>query len=95
MPDSMVKNESESLRRFSAELRSQQMQIVQNYQNLNSELQMLLDNDWRDAQAEKFSELMGIFFEQYVKRFIMESETIPDQLDQHAALIEENYNRTF
>ena len=71
------------------------MEIVQNYQNLNSELQMLLDNGWRDAQAEKFSELMSIFFEQFVLRFIQESETIPDQLNNLATEIEESYNQTF
>ena len=93
MPE--IQNNTEGLRTFSNDLRSRHMEIVQNYQNLNSELQMLLDNGWRDAQAEKFSELMSIFFEQFVLRFIRESETIPDQLNNLATEIEESYNQTF
>ncbi|MBQ6597070.1 MAG: WXG100 family type VII secretion target [Lentisphaeria bacterium] len=93
MPD--IQNNTEGLRTFSNDLRARHLEIVQNYQNLNSELQMLLDNGWRDAQAEKFSNLMGIFFEQFVQRFIQESETIPDQLNNLAAEIEESYNQTF
>lgn len=93
MPE--IQNNTEGLRTFSNDLRSRHMEIVQNYQNLNSELQMLLDNGWRDAQAEKFSELMSIFFEQFVLRFIQESETIPDQLNNLASEIEESYNQTF
>jgi uncharacterized protein YukE len=93
MPE--IQNNTEGLRTFSNDLRSRHMEIVQNYQNLNSELQMLLDNGWRDAQAEKFSELMSIFFEQFVLRFIQESETIPDQLNNLATEIEESYNQTF
>lgn len=93
MPE--IQNNTEGLRTFSNDLRSRHMEIVQNYQNLNSELQMLLDNGWRDAQAEKFSELMSIFFEQFVLRFIQESETIPDQLNNLATEIEESYNHTF
>lgn len=89
MPD--IQNNTEGLRTFSNDLRARHLEIVQNYQNLNSELQMLLDNGWRDAQAEKFSNLMGIFFEQFVQRFIQESETIPDQLNNLATYIEENY----
>ena len=90
-----IQNNTEGLRTFSNDLRSRHMEIVQNYQNLNSELQMLLDNGWRDAQAEKFSELMSIFFEQFVLRFIQESETIPDQLNNLATEIDESYNQTF
>ena len=93
MPE--IQNNTEGLRTFSNDLRSRHMEIVQNYQNLNSELQMLLDNGWRDAQAEKFSELMSIFFDQFVLRFIQESETIPDQLNNLATEIEESYNQTF
>ena len=93
MPE--IQNNTEGLRTFSNDLRSRHMEIVQNYQNLNSELQMLLDNGWRDTQAEKFSELMSIFFEQFVLRFIQESETIPDQLNNLATEIEESYNQTF
>ena len=93
MPE--IQNNTDGLRTFSNDLRSRHMEIVQNYQHLNSELQMLLDNGWRDAQAEKFSELMSIFFEQFVLRFIQESETIPDQLNNLAAEIEESYNQTF
>lgn len=93
MPE--IQNNTEGLRTFSNDLRSRHMEIVQNYQNLNSELQMLLDNGWQDAQAEKFSELMSIFFEQFVLRFIQESETIPDQLNNLATEIEESYNQTF
>ncbi len=93
MPE--IQNNTEGLRTFSNDLRSRHMEIVQNYQNLNSELQMLLDNGWQDAQAEKFSELMSIFFEQFVLRFIQESETIPDQLNNLASEIEESYNQTF
>ena len=93
MPE--IQNNTEGLRTFSNDLRSRHMEIVQNYQNLNSELQMLLDNGWRDAQAEKFSELMSIFFEQFVLRFIQESETIPDQLNNLATEVEESYNQTF
>jgi len=93
MPD--IQNNTEGLRTFSNDLRTRHLEIVQNYQNLNSELQMLLDNGWRDAQAEKFSNLMGIFFEQFVQRFIQESETIPDQLNNLATEIEESYNQTF
>ena len=93
MPE--IQNNTEGLRTFSNDLRSRHMEIVQNYQNLNSELQMLLDNGWRDAQAEKFSELMSIFFEQFVLRFMQESETIPDQLNNLATEIEESYNQTF
>ena len=93
MPE--IQNNTEGLRTFSNDLRSRHMEIVQNYQNLDSELQMLLDNGWRDAQAEKFSELMSIFFEQFVLRFIQESETIPDQLNNLATEIEESYNQTF
>ena len=93
MPE--IQNNTEGLRTFSNDLRSRHMEIVQNYQNLNSELQMLLDNGWRDAQAEKFSELMSIFFEQFVLRFIQESETIPEQLNNLATEIEESYNQTF
>ena len=93
MPE--IQNNTEGLRTFSNDLRSRHMEIVQNYQNLNSELQMLLDNGWRDAQAEKFSELMSIFFEQFVLRFIQESESIPDQLFNLATEIEESYNQTF
>lgn len=93
MPE--IQNNTEGLRTFSNDLRSRHMEIIQNYQNLNSELQMLLDNGWRDAQAEKFSELMSIFFEQFVLRFIQESETIPDQLNNLATEIEESYNQTF
>ena len=93
MPE--IQNNTEGLRTFSNDLRSRHMEIVQNYQNLNSELQMLLDNGWRDAQAKKFSELMSIFFEQFVLRFIQESETIPDQLNNLATEIEESYNQTF
>ena len=93
MPD--IQNTTEGLRTFSNDLRTRHLEIVQNYQNLNSELQMLLDNGWRDAQAEKFSNLMGIFFEQFVQRFIQESETIPDQLNNLATEIEESYNQTF
>ncbi|MBO4632104.1 MAG: WXG100 family type VII secretion target [Lentisphaeria bacterium] len=93
MPD--IQNNTEGLRTFSNDLRARHLEIVQNYQNLNSELQMLLDNGWRDAQAEKFSNLMGIFFEQFVQRFIQESETIPDQLNNLATEIEESYNQTF
>ena len=59
-----IQNNTEGLRTFSDDLRARNMEIVQNYQNLNSELQMLLDNGWRDAQAQKFSDLMTIFFEQ-------------------------------
>ena len=93
MPE--IQNNTEGLRTFSNDLRSRQMEIIQNYENLNSELWMLLDNGWRDAQAQKFSELMTIFFEQFVKRFIQESETIPDQLNNLATEIEESYNQTF
>jgi len=93
MPE--IQNNSEGLRAFSNDLRSRHLEIVQNYQNINGELQMLLDNGWRDAQAEKFSELMSTFFEQFVVRFIQESETIPDQLNTLAAQIEESYNQTF
>lgn len=93
MPD--IQNNTEGLRIFSNDLRTRHLEIVQNYQNLNSELQMLLDNGWRDAQAEKFSNLMGVFFEQFVMRFIQESETIPDQLNNLATEIEESYNQTF
>ena len=93
MPD--IQNNTEGLRTFSNDLRARHLEIVQNYQNLNSELQMLLDNGWRDAQAEKFSNLMGIFFEQFVQRFIQDSETIPDQLNNLATEIEESYNQTF
>ena len=93
MPD--IQNNTEGLRTFSNDLRARHLEIVQNYQNLNSELQMLLDNGWRDAQAERFSNLMGIFFEQFVQRFIQESETIPDQLNNLATEIEESYNQTF
>ena len=60
-----IQNNTEGLRTFSNDLRARNMEIVQNYQNLNSELQMLLDNGWRDAQAQKFSDLMTIFFEQF------------------------------
>ena len=90
-----IQNNTEGLRAFSNDLRSRHLEIVQNYQNLNSELQMLLDNGWRDAQAEKFSELMTVFFEQFVLKFIQESETIPDQLNNLATEIEESYNQTF
>ena len=93
MPE--IQNNTEGLRTFANDLRSRHLEIVQNYQNLNSELQMLLDNGWRDAQAEKFSDLMSIFFEQFVLRFIQESETIPDQLNNLATEIEESYNQTF
>jgi uncharacterized protein YukE len=93
MPE--IQNNTEGLRTFSNDLRSRNMEIAQNYQNLNNELQMLLDNGWQDAQAEKFSELMSIFFEQFVLRFIQESETIPDQLNNLATEIEESYNQTF
>ena len=93
MPD--IQNNTEGLRIFSNDLRTRHLEIVQNYQNLNSELQMLLDNGWRDAQAEKFSNLMGVFFEQFVMRFIQESETIPDQLNNLATEIEESYSQTF
>ena len=93
MPD--IQNNTEGLRTFSNDLRARHLEIVQNYQNLNSELQMLLDNGWRDAQAERFSNLMGIFFEQFVQRFIQESETIPDQLNNLDTEIEESYNQTF
>lgn len=90
-----IQNNTEGLRTFSNDLRARNMEIVQNYQNLNSELQMLLDNGWRDAQAQKFSDLMTIFFEQFVLRFISEAETIPDQLNNLATEIEESYNQTF
>lgn len=90
-----IQNNTEGLRAFASDLHSRHLEIVQNYQNLNSELQMLLDNGWRDAQAEKFSELMSTFFEQFVVRFIQESETIPDQLNALAVEIEESYNQTF
>lgn len=93
MPE--IQNNTEGLRNFSNDLRSRQIEIVQNYQNINSELQMLLDTGWRDAQARKFSELMNVFFEQFVKRFIAESDTIPDQLNNLATEIEESYNQTF
>ena len=90
-----IQNNTEGLRIFSNDLRSRHLEIVQNYQNLRSELQMLLDNGWRDAQAVKFSELMNTFFEQFVVRFIQESESIPDQLNTLAGEIEESYNQTF
>ena len=93
MPE--IQNNTEGLRNFSNDLRSRQIEIIQNYQNINSELQMLLDTGWRDAQARKFSELMNVFFEQFVKRFIAESDTIPDQLNNLATEIEESYNQTF
>ena len=92
MPE--LQNNTEGLRAFAGELRSQHQEIVQNYQNLNSELQTLLDNGWRDTQAQKFSDLMGVFFEQFVLRFIQESETIPDQLEAMAAQIEESYDQS-
>lgn len=93
MPE--IQNNSEALRQFSGDLYARQQDIYESYNALNAELQTLMDSGWQDAQAERFGELMSYFFENFVMKFLQETEPIPEQLNNLANQIDESYNQVF